>query len=110
MGYIVGCHVYLEDYPASGSPLEVEVVNYADKRVMHDRIVSLDERMQYILQTYGGEPRNEQRIQWLWSQTRQLEKRLFQPLPIGPEALTALLPTSGLSEARARFEATVAGG
>src|SRR4030042_7038653 len=56
VGRIVGQHVRLESYFASAVPSEAEVVNYADKRVLHDRIVSLSERMGYILAKNGRAP------------------------------------------------------
>jgi hypothetical protein len=33
---------------------EREIINYADKRVMHDRIVSLTERVEDLIQRYGA--------------------------------------------------------
>ena len=32
-----------------------ELIYYADKRVMHDRVVSLQKRLEYILHRYGGD-------------------------------------------------------
>jgi len=56
VGYIVGRHVRLDTYNGGDPIAEVEVVNYADKRVLHDRVVSLTERMDYIMERYGCEP------------------------------------------------------
>jgi putative nucleotidyltransferase with HDIG domain len=88
---IVGEHVRLRDY-GSASPIgEKEIVYYADKRVNHDAIVSLDERLAYLLERYG---RNEaficNRIRNNFDQCRALEKRLFYHLPFKPEELSAL--------------------
>jgi putative nucleotidyltransferase with HDIG domain len=91
VGYIVGRHVRLDRYDAGQPIAEVEVVNYADKRVLHDRVVSLEERMAYILERYGREADFRQRLQWLWEQTRLLEERLFTRLPFAPEALGPIL-------------------
>jgi uncharacterized protein len=87
VGDIVRQHVMLDAYFAAEHPNEAEVVNYADKRVLHDKIVSLHERMQYILQRYA---RNETHIQILntvWEQTTLLEKRLYAYLTFTPHQL-----------------------
>jgi len=49
---IVEQHVVLDLNPA-GPVLEKEIVYYADKRVMHDKIVTLDERVSDLLIRYG---------------------------------------------------------
>ena len=43
---IVEQHVVLTNFNPRGALDEREVVFYADKRVMHDRIVTLDERVE----------------------------------------------------------------
>ncbi len=46
-------HVFLENFDFDG-PLEGrEIVYYADKRVMHDQVVSLDERVNDLVNRYG---------------------------------------------------------
>ncbi len=87
IGNLVRQHVQLDDYSESKNLAEAEMVNYADKRVLHDRIVSLDERMNYIMERYGHEPAHQQRIQMLWEKTRTLEKRIFSYLPVAPNDL-----------------------
>jgi len=87
VGRIVGQHVRMDDYEKSGPPDAAEIINYADKRVLHDRVVSLDRRMQYIVDRYGKKPRLIKRIQWLWQQTRFLEDRLFTNIPFKPNEL-----------------------
>ncbi len=78
VGRIVGQHVHLVDYDRSGQPDAAEIINYADKRVLHDQVVSLDRRMQYIADRYGTDPLRKKRIQLLWGQTRRLEARIFR--------------------------------
>lgn len=93
VGRIIGQHVRLDcDAPDSAEPTEAEIVNYADKRVLHDRIVPLGERMAYILEKYGGSPVRERRIRLLWEKSEALERRLFYRLPFTPDALSRLLP------------------
>lgn len=88
VGRIVAQHVKLEVFDPAGPPTEAEVVNYADKRVLHDRIVSLDHRMAYILERYGAADEvRRRRIMALWHETRRLEAKLFRQLDCGPEAV-----------------------
>lgn len=91
VGRIVGQHVRLDRYFASAVPTEAEVVNYADKRVLHDRIVPLGERMRYILEKYGREPERKRAILLLREKTEALEARLFAGLPFAPDDIIRLL-------------------
>src|SRR5271157_2780259 len=50
---IVETHVVFGDFAATGRLEEREIVFYADKRVMHDTIVSLDERIRDLCDRYG---------------------------------------------------------
>jgi putative nucleotidyltransferase with HDIG domain len=49
---IVEQHVVIDLNPA-GPIVEKEIIYYADKRVMHDKIVTLEERVQDLLIRYG---------------------------------------------------------
>jgi len=91
VGRIVGQHVRLDRYFTSKNPTGEEIVNYADKRVLHDRIVPLSERMGYILEKYGREPERKRAILLLWEKTEALEARLFAGLPFEPDDLSRLL-------------------
>jgi uncharacterized protein len=91
VGRIVGQHVRLNHYHAEAIPTEAAIVNYADKRVLHDRIVSLGERMEYILERYGQEADRRRYILLLWEKTRELEEGLFGRLPFVPDDLNRLL-------------------
>ncbi|MFZ0614111.1 MAG: hypothetical protein WAM73_17855, partial [Desulfobacterales bacterium] len=84
VGDIIRQHVKLDAYFDSDTPSEAEIVNYADKRVLHDRIVSLDERMAYILERYGSTPEYHARLRWLWEISNLQEKRIFAELPFSP--------------------------
>ena len=58
MGYdaiaeIVESHVVFEGFNPDGELEEREIVFYADKRVMHDRIVSIDDRVDDLVERYG---------------------------------------------------------
>ncbi len=50
---IVESHVILNDFNHHGPLEEREIVHYADKRVMHDVIVTLDERIEDLCERYG---------------------------------------------------------
>lgn len=98
VGDIVRQHVKLDHYYAAEIPNEAEVVNYADKRVLHDQIVSLDDRMTYILKRYAKTRKHEDLLYALWDHTSALEKRLFSylnfhPDRIPPGLLKAALPS-----------------
>ena len=84
VGDVVRQHVVLDAYFAAEHPSEAEVVNYSDKRVLHDQIVPLDQRMQYILHRYAKTEAHIQMLQKVWAQTAQLEQRLFAHLSFGP--------------------------
>ena len=78
---IVGEHVKLKEYHLSKGFSEKEIVFYSDKRVNHDRIVSLDDRLSYILERYGGN--NEERCRAIkdnFKRCRAVEKKLFSRL------------------------------
>lgn len=94
VGRIVGQHVRLDSYFSSPAPTDAEVVNYADKRVLHDRVVPLSERMGYILKQYGREPHRKQIILLLWEKSEELETRLFAGLPFEPGDIDRLLHRS----------------
>ena len=57
-----------------------EIVSYADKRVLHDRIVSLDERFAYLRQRYGTTPAAQKRIACSWDRTRETETNIKRVL------------------------------
>ena len=87
VGRIVGQHVWLDAYGPEDEPTEAGIVNYADKRVLHDRVVSLDQRMAYMLERYGKTPDQGRRLQWLWRVSEKLERRIYRDLPFSPVEL-----------------------
>ena len=98
VGDIVRQHVKLDVYFELATPTEAEIVNYADKRILHDRIVSLQERMRYILERYGKSPAARNGYTWLREKSIELENRIFNLLPIQPERLEQSLHTVDLAE------------
>ena len=87
IGNLVRQHVRLDDYSDPTDISEPVIINYADKRVLHDRIVSLDERMRYIQERYGTQLHHKRRIQRLWDKTQVLEKQMFKQMSFPPEDL-----------------------
>ena len=83
---VVRQHVWLR-HPDEGQwrPSEALIVNYADKRVMHTRIVSLDQRFMDLFKRYGKSPAAVEKINYLYHQTRQMEKRICLELGLRPE-------------------------
>jgi uncharacterized protein len=85
IGEIIRQHVKLDRYFASGLPDEAEIVNYADKRVLHDQVVTLEDRMAYILERYGTQPVYREKIRWLWDQSQAVEQRIFSLISFSPD-------------------------
>jgi putative nucleotidyltransferase with HDIG domain len=103
VGRIVGQHVKLNSYFASDTPDEAEIVNYADKRVLHDAIVSLEQRMDYIIQRYGKAPEHRQRLRYIRDKSEEMEERIFRYVPFSPESLPRLLPSEDLNREIAAY-------
>jgi uncharacterized protein len=82
---VVREHVRLEDGVDDPRPLrEAEVVNYADKRVLHTRVVSLAERFADLKERYGRTPEALVRIAAMAVKSQVLEEKLFAPLRRSP--------------------------
>lgn len=65
--------------------LEEKILNYADKRVKHDKIVSLEERFKDFKLRYNPKKDN---LDWVINAQKayfSLEKELFESLDIDPE-------------------------
>jgi len=96
MGYpevaqIVKEHVYLTSDAVVLQPLrETEVVNYADKRVLHTRVVTLQERFADLMERYGRTPEARARLAALEIRFQALEDKIFNPLDLSPMDLLQL--------------------
>jgi hypothetical protein len=99
---LVGQHVALHSYPPE-TLNEAVIVNYADKRVIHDRVVSLGQRLTYILETYGSDAARRRRIRRLWLWTETLEAQIFKPLSFGPGQLSEHLDNHAFAESWGQF-------
>jgi len=92
IGEIVLEHVVLKEFNENQYKQGIfgakEFVYYADKRVRHDQIVSLADRLDYIIERYGDEsPVKEEFIRRNFSVTFKLEQLLFGYLDFQPEEL-----------------------
>ncbi|MCL7488333.1 MAG: HD domain-containing protein [Desulfobulbaceae bacterium] len=89
---IVEEHVILRDHDAKRRSLGLfnarEIIYYADKRVRHEEIVSLEDRLEYILEHYGnGDPEMHRLIRINFNRCVELEEFLFAFLPFSPDQL-----------------------
>ncbi len=87
IGGIIRQHVLLDSYLTDSPVSEQEIVNYSDKRVLHDRVVSLEERLEYIRIRYGKTIEFETRIRVMIQHTLNLENKIFFHLDITPDDL-----------------------
>ena len=89
---IVGEHVILKNYSTGNIFTETEIVYYADKRVNHDEVVSLEERLAYILERYGmNNVVRYEAIKRNYALCQDLEKRMFSSLSFEPIDISRLL-------------------
>ena len=89
---IVGEHVRLKHYNPEEAVHEKEIVYYADKRVNHDVVVSLQERLRYLLNHYAKN-RDDicQRIRDNFRVCKAVEGKLFANLPFKPRDLASMI-------------------
>ncbi|MDY6972873.1 MAG: HD domain-containing protein [Thermodesulfobacteriota bacterium] len=96
---IVGEHVILKSYDLNTKCSEKEIVFYADKRVNDDRIVTLEERLAYIIGRYG---RNQERIckaiRMNFDLCKKIETKLFSKLDFSPDSLPHLVDNAHVQE------------
>jgi len=89
---IVGEHVLLKEHDSfccsQGIFSAAEIIYYADKRVRHEEIVSLEVRLEYILENYGmGDQVRHRLIQENFDKCVKLEEQIFQFLPFSSSQL-----------------------
>lgn len=109
VGDIVRQHVRLDVYDASEIPAEAEIVNYADKRVLHDQVASLQQRLAYIMEKYGTRAEYHERIRYTWQKTGELEKKLFSMLPFSPQDVAGLISPQAFSACLSAYRAVCDG-
>ncbi len=90
VGEIVAQHIWLKEEGDASSVSEEEIVNYADKRVMHDQIVSLEERFTDLKERYGENLRAMDYLGRLQKEVYVVENKIFFILQIDPDHLRPL--------------------
>lgn len=83
---IVRDHVSMDFDRATGPITESLLINYADKRVKHDEIVTLEERFEDLIVRYTRTPEQAAFLRERLDLYHALEGRIFDHLPIGPAA------------------------
>ncbi len=87
VGPLVAEHVVLRQ-GFNGRCGERELVYYADKRVCHAGVVSLDQRRDDIIRRYAAtDPRREQQIRDNFAICRRVEEHIFADLALKPDDL-----------------------
>ncbi len=87
---IIEQHVFLKDFDPEGPLLAKEIVYYADKRVMHDTVVSLDERVEDLVVRYGTTPERVALIRKNLEYARAVEAKIARRMRSGTGGLAAL--------------------
>ena len=89
---LVRQHVLLDEYNQNGVVTEAELVNYGDKRVTHDQIVTLDGRFDDLYVRYGSRsPKAMEHVKEIHRRSVDLEKKLFCSLSVAPDELVDIL-------------------
>ena len=109
VGAIVGQHVILASFTPeqyrNGCFGAREIVYYSDKRVKHTDIVSLSDRLDYIIDRYGdGTNRIETRIRANFQHCLELEKHLFTYLPFVPDELAHFVKEHQISHTDPQYQ------
>jgi len=87
---LVAQHVILRG--SKDDPVKEEhVLFYSDKRVVHDQLVTLDDRFVYLEETYGKNPRACELLLVMKQETIRLENAIFDHLDFGPDDIEAFL-------------------
>lgn len=89
---IVGEHILLKSYEPESAVNEKEIIYYSDKRVNHSEVVTLEKRLEYLLNRYAkNEKALVKRIEENFMKCREVEKKIFSKLDFSPEDLAGLV-------------------
>lgn len=89
VAWIVGSHV--DPGPRVAEVVnEATLVNYADKRVLHDRVVPLKERLEDLMARYGKTAENRARIEEMAKNIERLENTIFSRMSLSPDDLESI--------------------
>src|SRR5208283_1365694 len=93
VGEIVKQDVILLNFNPQERLEEREIINYADKRVMHDRIVSLTERVEDLIQRYGATEEIKNLIRQNEGQAFAIERKIFDCMAIDVDSAIQRIQT-----------------
>jgi len=92
---VVAQHIEVSSGGDAAFVTEEEVVNYADKRVQHDRIVSLEQRFSDLKDRYGHVKSALEQMDRMEKATYAIEGKIFLILGSDPEDLLRLQNEKG---------------
>jgi uncharacterized protein len=90
LSFIVREHVMLDVSVLHGPITESLLVNYSDKRVKHDHVVSLNDRFSDLISRYARTKEHRAWLQEKFSLYMLLESKIFEHLTITPDDLSRL--------------------
>jgi len=82
---IVEEHIYLDSSQIAGPISESLIVNYSDKRVKHDQVVSIQERYRDLVERYAKDARQVQFLNQKLDLYFKLERTIFSHLAIAAQ-------------------------
>jgi len=91
IGEIVGCHIEVPTAIADGPLSAEEIVNYADKRVLHENIVTLEERFEDLMLRYGITMEHAHKLHRMGTESYRIEQKIFSAISLKPDALQHLI-------------------
>ncbi len=91
VGEVVAQHIWLGKEGDPSCVSEEEIVNYADKRVMHDRIVPLEVRFNDLKARYGLNQKAMGYLERLQKEVYGIENKILSILQIAPNDIQRLL-------------------
>lgn len=90
VAHVVAQHIEVSSGGNAAFVTEEEVVNYADKRVQHDRIVSLEQRFRDLKDRYGHVKSALEQMARMERATYAIEGKIFFILGLNPDDLQCL--------------------
>ncbi len=89
---LISEHVILKEFSMDSPYNEKEIIYYSDKRVNHDKVVSLEERLSYIIERYSrGDDDVADAIRRNFEVCKEVEKKLFKELPFSPSDIPKMV-------------------
>jgi len=86
VAHLVDLHIDPGSAGPSANISDAEILAYSDKRVLHQRVVSLNERFDDLLRRYGG-TEGQASVRTAGRNMLSLQERIFRLLPYSPESL-----------------------